>query len=286
MSRLYQVAGHCFKVSGENLCSALESLSGFEPFAVECADAQLSFVEDSANVAPEILESLYSFAYEDVTCLFGKTKSGYLLSLKPELEEGLYMWHEQGSSEVIISGHLSPMLLQYALWVGFGILLAPYETVAIHSSCVVYGDKAVIFLGESGTGKSTHTKLWLENIKHTTLLNDDSPILRVEDGRIWVYGSPWSGKTPCYKQEKYELKACVRLSQAKYNQITKLPVLQAYASVHPSCPPMFAYDETLYDHISLIIDRMISSLPFYHLACLPDIDACELSFKTIFDSRA
>ena len=286
MSRSYQVAGHCFKVSGENLCSTLESLSGFEPFSVEYADAQLSFVEDSANVAPEILESLYSFAYEDVACLFGKTKSGYLLSLKPELEEGLYMWHEQGSSEVIISGHLSPMLLQYALWVGFGILLAPYETVAIHSSCVVYGDKAVIFLGESGTGKSTHTKLWLENIKHTTLLNDDSPILRAEDGRIWVYGSPWSGKTPCYKLEKYELKACVRLSQDSENHITKLPVLNAYAAIHPSCPPMFAYDENLYDHISNFISKLIMSVPIYHLACLPDIDACELSFKTIFDSRA
>ena len=56
------------------------------------------------------------------------------------------------------------------------------DTLAIHSSCIVYRDKAVLFLGESGTGKSTHTRLWRENIPEAVLLNDDSPMIRVEDG--------------------------------------------------------------------------------------------------------
>ena len=139
-----------------------------------------------------------------------------------------------------------------------------------------------MFLGESGTGKSTHTRLWRENIEGAFLLNDDSPFLRVEDGKIWAYGSPWSGKTTCYKQERYELKACVRLSQASSNKISKLSILHAYGAIHPSCPPEFAYDETLYDHISGFINQLLSSVPFYHLACLPDRDASLLSFKTIF----
>ena len=55
------------------------------------------------------------------------------------------------------------------------------------------------------------------------LLNDDSPVLRVEDDVVQVYGSPWSGKTPCYRQECHKLEACVRLSQAPYNRITSCP---------------------------------------------------------------
>ena len=101
--------------------------------------------------------------------------------------------------------------------------------------------------------------------------------LIVEDGKVWAYGSPWSGKTPCYKQERYELVGCVRLSQAPYNQIKQLSVLQAYGAIHPSCPPEFAYDSMLYDHVSEFISNLLSKVPFYHLACLPDEEAARLS---------
>lgn len=118
--------------------------------------------------------------------------------------------------------------------------------------------------------------------KNATLLNDDSPILRVENGTVWAYGSPWSGKTPCYKSERHELKACVRLSQAPYNRITKLSVLHAYGAIHPSCPPEFAYDNNLYSHVSDFIGKLLSEIPFYHLSCLPNKEAALLSCRTIF----
>ena len=142
---------------------------------------------------------------------------------------------------------------------------------------------AILFLGESGTGKSTHTRLWREHIAGAVLLNDDSPIIRIENGKAYAYGSPWSGKTPCYKQEQYELKGCVRLSHAPYNAIKKLSVLQGYGAIHPSCPPEFAYDDTLYDLVSEVISGILSAVPCYHLACLPDKDAALLSCQTLFD---
>lgn len=137
--------------------------------------------------------------------------------------------------------------------------------------------------GESGTGKSTHTRLWREHIEGAILLNDDSPMIRIENGKAYVYGSPWSGKTPCYKQERYELKGCVRLSQAPKNVIKKLSVLQGYGAIHPSCPPEFAYDEGLYDQVSEIISGILSAVPCYHLACLPDKEAACLSCHTLFN---
>ena len=70
----------------------------------------------------------------------------------------------------------------------------------MHSSVVVNGGRGYLFLGKSGTGKSTHSSLWLKHIPGTMLLNDDNPILRLmPDGTARVFGSPWSGKTPCYK---------------------------------------------------------------------------------------
>jgi hypothetical protein len=106
-------------------------------------------------------------------------------------------------------------------------------------------------------------------------------MIRVEDGKVWAYGSPWSGKTPCYKQERYELVGCVRLSQAPFNRIQKLSVLQAYGAIHPSCPPEFAYDTVLYDRVSGFIGKLLSQVPFYHLACLPDAEAVRLSCITL-----
>ena len=175
-----------------------------------------------------------------------------------------------------------PRLVRFALWIAYGVVTLPFQTVAIHTSVIQYKGRTVLFLGESGTGKSTHTRLWRENIKEAVLLNDDSPILRIVDGKPWMFGSPWSGKTPCYKNESYPLAACVRLSQAPYNKIHRLNIPQGYAAIHPSCPPDFAYDDKLYDCISDTLSEVLGQVPMYHLECLPDSDAARLSCKTVF----
>ena len=91
--------------------------------------------------------------------------------------------------------------------------------------------KAYLFLGPSGTGKSTHAQLWLQHIKDTQLINDDNPVIR---GNM-VYGSPWSGKTPCYRKVRYPLGGLVVLSQAPHNKICRINGVQAYAAP-PSSP--------------------------------------------------
>ena len=75
---------------------------------------------------------------------------------------------------------------------------------------------------------------------------------------------------------------CVRLSQAPHNKIKRLTLLQGYGALHPSCPPEFAYDDLLYDGVSQIIGRILTAVPVYHLECLPNKEAAELSCRTIF----
>jgi hypothetical protein len=162
------------------------------------------------------------------------------------------------------------------------MLAATSKTTCAHSSVIVYGDRAILFLGESGTGKSTHTRLWLENIGEAQLLNDDSPVLAIENGKPYVFGSPWSGKTPCYIARRFPLGALVRLSQAPQNRMHRLSIPEALAALQPSLPPALMQDEYFADRLIDIVSDTISAVPAYHLGCLPDADAARLSCRTIF----
>ena len=282
MNRKYQIAGHLFEVSGEKLCEAVAQIEGFRPFEVAEGEPVFRFQEGKITDVPEMAKVEYTLEYEGVKGTFGRTAEGFRLNLQPEAEGAFDIWFREGETVAYLGGNWSMLLYRFALWVAYGLMTLQRDTLAIHSSCIVYQDKAVLFLGESGTGKSTHTRLWREHIEGAVLLNDDSPMIRVEEGKVWAYGSAWSGKTPCYKQERYELVACVRLSQAPYNRIQKLSVLQAYGAIHPSCAPEFAYDDALYDEVSRIIGQILSLVPCYHLACLPDREAALLSCQTLF----
>lgn len=279
MKRLYEIAGHCFSVSGQHICDAVRLIEGFRPFEVASGIPAFSFEEGFEP--PQMSEAQHVFSYEDVNASFGRHAGGHLLALSPAKEDPFFMWCCDGESKAYFSGNWSVRLYRFALWVAFGLMVLPQGTVAVHGSCIVNDGRAVLFLGESGTGKSTHTRLWREYIEGSVLLNDDSPILRVKDGKVWAYGSPWSGKTPCYKSEKHELKACVRLSQAPQNVIRKLSVLQSYGAVHPSCPPLFAYDDDLYDLVSGFIGELLGKVPVYHLACLPDDAAALMAYESV-----
>ena len=164
------------------------------------------------------------------------------------------------------------------------LLYTKYSSVKgnlmIHASTISYRDKAYIFLGKSGTGKSTHSRLWLENIKGCSLLNGDNPVVRVEEGGVYVYGSPWSGKTHCYKNEKHRLGGIVRLSQEPQNSITKLGIVQSYASFMPSCSNV-RWDKNSSEATSKTIEKVILEVPCFHLGCLPDREAAELCCNTI-----
>lgn len=285
MNKYYQIAGHAFRITGEKLVKAVERIEGFRPFALPEGEHETVFTFVEGEEVPEMVKPLYPFDYEDVQSVFGTTEQGYLLVQKPEQEEAFYMWCRPSEKVVYLAGNWSLRLYRFAMWLGYGLMTLSGQTLAIHSSCIVYRNQAVLFLGESGTGKSTHTRLWREHIDGAVLLNDDSPMLRVEDGKVWAYGSAWSGKTPCYKDERYELKGCVRLSQAPHNRIRRLSVLEAYGALHPSCAPEFAYDNALYDEVSRILSQVLSAVPCFHLECLPDKEAALLSCRTVFGGK-
>ncbi len=173
-------------------------------------------------------------------------------------------------------------ILDHQLIFALSLASLKEETLLIHSSVILFDGKAVMFLGESGTGKSTHTRLWREHIAGSTLLNDDAPALRLYNGVPTVFGTPWSGKLPCYKNESHPLAACIRLRQAPFNKIRRLDTVNAFGALLPSCLPTLQQRDEALDSICDTLSTTLSATPVYLLDCLPDADAARLSWSTVF----
>ena len=167
-----------------------------------------------------------------------------------------------------------------ALMVMYALATANKRTALFHSSVVSYQGKGYMFLGQSGTGKSTHSSLWLKYIEGTELVNDDNPVVRVlENNEVRVYGSPWSGKTPCYRNVSYPVGAIVKLSQAPHNEIQRLKGIKAYAAVVPSISGK-RWDKELAEGLHETENLIAQYVRVWHLDCLPDEAAAQLCCKT------
>lgn len=163
----------------------------------------------------------------------------------------------------------------------FAFCTAGLMTLEMHSSVTVNSGKAFMFLAESGTGKSTHSRMWLENIPGCELLNDDNPIVRVaEDGSVTVYGSPWSGKTPCYRNASAPLGAMVQIRRSSTNAATPLSALEAYALISSSSSG-FRGIASMADGLHDTISAIALSQPCFVLDCRPDAEAALVCHKAI-----
>ena len=162
----------------------------------------------------------------------------------------------------------------------YAFCTAQRHTLLFHASVTVRNGKGFLFLGRSGTGKSTHSQLWQQAFTDAELLNDDNPVVRIlPDETVRVYGSPWSGKTPCYKNQDVPVGALVMLEQAPCNAIHLCKMTQAYPYILASViglkllPQMM---DLLYESIA----QLLGSCPVYKLECLPNLEAAQLCAQT------
>ena len=214
----------------------------------------------------------FDFADADADCRFGRDSEGYLLTMTPRDGCAAARFRKAFGAPLVttdVTLRHNPALFRFGLWSMFNIAAVARQAVAIHSSVISLNDGAVLFLGESGTGKSTHTRLWREHIPGAELLNDDSPIVRIVQTadadpicgavqnpanapaaaaetpdasaaitgapkpQAMVFGAPWSGKTPCYRNVCQPIRAIVRLSQAPHNRIRRLRAIEAIGALLP-----------------------------------------------------
>ncbi|NDV66997.1 hypothetical protein [Bacteroides sp. 224] len=284
----YRIANHLFAISLPkvwNIETLFPTLKPFEatPTATEEILFSLTF---SPIHTPMNMEEMISFEWDDASCNIRQTANEYLITILP--------FHDSVEGQMLVDKHfthatveatnhevLSSFVAGNFLMMLFAFATAPHGTLMFHASVIRRQGYGYLFLGKSGTGKSTHSRLWLEHIPDTDLLNDDNPIVRIyPTGEVIVYGSPWSGKTPCYRNEEVPVGAIVRLKQAPHNQIQQEKTVQAFASILPSCSCL-RQDKRLFDALCDTVSRIATSTPVYLLECLPNQEAAFLCHQTI-----
>lgn len=145
--------------------------------------------------------------------------------------------------------------------------------IVIHSSAINHKGKGIIFTAASGTGKSTHTNLW-QTHRGATVINDDTPAIRLNGKSAVVYGTPWSGSSDLFKNESLPLAAVVVLEQAPVNEVVRLNGPEAVKRLMPRCFLPYQ-DEGLLEKAFVIIEDLMNSVPVLLLKCRPDIEALE-----------
>lgn len=104
-----------------------------------------------------------------------------------------------------------------------------FDTILFHGSAVAVDGAGYLFTAKSGTGKSTHTRLWKEYFgERAVMVNDDKPLLQITENGVMVYGTPWDGKHRLSSNISVPLKAICILGRAEKNHIEKITKSIAY----------------------------------------------------------
>ena len=278
-TRYYKVADHVFGIQTADEDFAL--MRNYEPF---CCDKDTALfiltIEDGERI--DYTEELRQEEEgQEIFC--GKTadgKSVFEFRWQYETAGWLVCPDDYHEGLLVMTGKYRKLAIDNALMVLYALATAPHDTVLFHAAVVSHKEKAYMFLGKSGTGKSTHARLWLKYIEGTALVNDDNPVVRIQHDGATVYGSPWSGKTPCYRNICYPLGGIVLLSQAPYNKIRRLKGIEAYASLVPSISGK-RWDQHVADGLHQTENALAMTTPVFHLECLPDEEAAKVCQEAV-----
>ncbi len=157
-------------------------------------------------------------------------------------------------------------------------ILKNFNGFFFHCSSLELDGKAYLFTAHSGTGKSTHTRLWREYFgDKVTMINDDKPIIRLINGRFYIYGTPWQGKENIGNNVKVPVHAVCFLRQGKDNKIKKLTPIEAL-------PLFFDQTERPKDKKSMenlldLFNLFLKEIPIYMMDCTISEDAVITAYK-------
>ena len=282
MKRHYTVAGHGFIVDAEE--ALFPKMKQYEPFMDEEDGNTLFTLRVQKSDTPLIYKELHRQEEEGLSIICGETPDGKTI-LEYRLNNKVISWlvcsHDFKEGDgYYISGKQRLFVANNFLMMMYTFASSEKLTTLFHSSVVSYQGKAYMFLGKSGTGKSTHSQLWLKHFEGIELVNDDNPVVRIIDGEARVYGSPWSGKTPCYRNVDYPIGGIVKLKQAPHNEIRRMKPIETYVALAMSISGM-RWKKQMGDGLHQTENQLTATVPVWHLSCLPDQEAAELCCKTI-----
>ena len=153
-----------------------------------------------------------------------------------------------------------------------------YDIVLCHGSAVAVDGEAYLFIAKSGTGKSTHTRLWRELLgERAVMVNDDKPLVHVTDAGAVVYGTPWDGKHHLSRNIDVPLKAVCILTRGVENRIEPVTPAEAFPMLmqqvyRPADPASLSKTLNL-------IEKLAASVSLWRLSCNMELDAARVAYE-------
>lgn len=154
------------------------------------------------------------------------------------------------------------------------------DVLLFHGSVIAVDGEGYLFTAPSGTGKSTHTRLWrqvLPEYGHEVfMVNDDKPLLKFTEDAVYACGTPWDGKHHLSRNCMVPLKGACRLSQAPENEIHRMPKENAWPVLLQQC---YRAKEASHMMTTLrLLDSFLKSVPLYELGCNMEPEAALVSW--------
>ncbi len=158
--------------------------------------------------------------------------------------------------------------------------LIKHQGILLHSSCVVVDGMAYAFSADSGTGKSTHTQMWLERFgDRAYMLNDDKPAIRLIDGTVYACGTPWSGKYDYSTPAVVPLAGICFLERSEDNWIKKADTGRAVFNIFSQTVRNLNKDkmENLFD----VLEQIFAKVPLFEMGCNITQQAVDTSYNAM-----
>jgi len=186
--------------------------------------------------------------------------------------------HEDEVEGIPIRHFSDSYLEELAVYRKIAEQMIDFDTVLFHGSVVAVDGVGYLFTAKSGTGKSTHTRLWREYFgDRAIMVNDDKPLLHIGDIGVVAYGTPYNGKHRLGSNISVPLKALCILTRDNDNQIESITREQAYTML---LQQVYRPADILKMAKTLeLVDRLADSVKLYLLGCNMDISAAKVAYK-------
>jgi len=288
MIEKYLIAGFVFEINYNGDSVVKDKLSAYKDdgarvssdfkitinYSAECIKAKMK------NIT-KVSDGLYFYTTKDSEVLFyydaNISKVIAKIEFSADYKEASVSLYELQKNHGVEDSQLAYNVLGTV----FSYVIQMHGGFVFHSSSVCYNNRGVAFSAKSGTGKSTHTNLWLQQFNECFVLNDDTPVIHSgADGKFYISGTPWAGTTGINRNVTVPLKAIVFLERSAENSMEQISASDAMNSMFEGIRTPLTVKMLTY-----VIDsfnKMFAQVPVYKLKCNMDPSAAFLSQKTIF----
>lgn len=227
-----------------------------------------------------------------IECLYDSTKTfceGYLSNDTPnftvEMNDADIQHEREIAKDQDIRDGIQPQpysdeyLETIALYRKLAEPLLRRNCLIFHGAAVAVDGYAYLFTAKSGTGKTTHAKLWLKKIQFSYILNGDKPLIKLENGSIMLCGTLWRGKENYGVNEILPLKAICVLERDKTNHIERISASEAFPSLYQQSHHCGGFDEM--KKTLELLESIAQGVQLYRLGCNMEDEAAIVSYSTM-----